>query len=628
MAAKKKQPDEDLVARLGRALRDRNIRPGQLERALVKEPLQWFELHGCILDKKRRPLRFPELKGNDLQKEMNAVIRYCEEKGIPCRIINLKGRQQGSSTFSVATAYQQCQMRVSKCCIIGDEYEKSVKNLEAMFEDFAANDTFAWGNKFTRTNGKFSHGSILVTETANDPRAGASGTMQIVLATEVAHWKETGVISGKATFAALLNCVPEEPGTLMVVESTPNGTGGVYHSTYINAISLEDHKAGRIPETWNGFFKVFYPWHRHPEYRLDVTEEQAAVIEESLTERELELVEMELGMDRLAWRRKMIKSPRFDGDEELFEQEYPSDEDRCFLASGRRLFPQPAVQGMRRRAEEDERACGQKVGVLSWTDETKRRVKFEPCSEDDAFVRVWEMPMAGLSYNLPVDPMTGASGVVGADPDNHGAGILRKGYWDRDGVWKPLLLGARLADCWAEKRHKRGQPVCKWDIDVLTERVAMMATWYGGACVVVETNMDKGIIELMRAKYAQVLLYRRMMPNRVKQTMSPVYGWKTDVSTRAELLENLVRRVRLFQEPGDGIEVRDKRVVGELGSMIINPNGKAEAMGGHHDDQVLMLGIGAVTIEAAHMMAPERRGRAEWDSEEGGEKKIRDWSMT
>lgn len=598
-----------------------------LERAFVRrDPLVWFELHGCILDKKRRKVRHPDLVGNEMQAMMKEVILYCQEIGIPCRIVNLKGRQQGSSTFSVACSYHLAVSECVKVCIIGDEYEKSVKNLETMFADYAREDSFDWGNRFTATNGTFSNGSVLVTETANDPRAGASGTMQCVIATEVAHWKETGVISGKKTFAALLNCVPEEPGTLMIVESTPNGIGGVYHSTYEGAITLEDHKAGRIPRNWNGFFKVFYPWHRHPEYRVaEVGEELEAEILGSLGMREVELQAMGLGVDRLAWRRKMLASPRFDGDEDLFEQEYPADEVMCFLMSGRRAFPLPAVQAMRKRAMA---MPAPEFGVLSWTDDTKTKVRWEPVAEDDAWLKTWERPLPGCAYNLPIDPMTGASQTTGGDPDNHGACILRAGYLDVQGVWHNMMMASRLADCWAEKREKRKLPVCKWDIDVLTERSAMLAAWYGGAMVVVETNMDKGIIELLRALYPATNIFRRMIVNRVKQTQAPVFGWKTDTSTRATQLDNLVRRVRLHDEFGDGILVPDLGVIAELGGMIVNKSGKAEAMAGFHDDQVLCLSIGAITIDAAHTMAPLRRSRAEWDPEEDGDGRLVDHSYS
>jgi hypothetical protein len=587
----------------------------EVEAGLVREsPAVWFELHGCILDKKRKKVKAPDLAVNRMQAEIDAIIRYCRVKALPARIVTLKGRQQGSTTFSIAAAYQMAQAACVKVCIIGDEYEKSVANCEAMFDNYAAEDSFRWGHTYTKSSGKFSHGSELVTETANDPRAGASGTMQCVICTEVAHWKETTVISGKATFAALLNCVPEESGTLIIVESTPNGTGGVYYTTYQGAITLADHSAGKIPENWNGFFRVFYPWWQHPEYVLaDISEHDRSVILDSLGDREIELMAMDISVERLAWRRKILKSPRFDGDAEVFEQEYPADEDTCFLTSGRRFFAAPSVQGLRRRARE---APVPEYGVLGWANDSRRVAVFAPTAPDDAFLKVWERPLPGLRYNLPVDPMTGATGLVGADPDNHGAGIMRGGYFDREAAWRPLMLAARLADCWAERRHKRSMPVCRWDIEVLTERAALLAAWYGGATVTIETNMDKGLTVLLRANYPDVNLYRRVVVDRVRQTTATVYGWKTDVATRAAMLELLARRVRLLTEVGDGIEVLDDGVIGELGGFIVRENGRPEAMAGFHDDQVFMLALGAATMDAGHVMAPVRRGKSEWDDDD------------
>jgi len=616
-----------------------------MEATIVRRDVgAWFELHGCVIDKGRKNLRArvltpPErqrldelsakqglaedeqkekrdlegLRANKLQLEIAEIIKVCRRDGRPPRIVTLKGRQQGSSTISVAAAVHELRGRNAKGMIIGDEFEKSVKNLVKMFRDFVKEDRFNWGNTFTETSGKFSHGSELVTETANDPRAGASGTIQVLVCTEVAHWKETGVISAAKTFAALLNCVPELPDTLVIVESTPNGASGVYYETYCGAITLADYLAGRIPENWNGYFKVAYFWWEHPEYDLPVSAEEGEAIMRSLSTRETELIEeLKLPVSRLAWRRKTLKSPKFNGDEDKFEEEYAADEVRCFLLTGRRAFSIPMVQRMKKEARE---APPPVFGELQWSNELRRTVAWRLTGEDDATVKVWEGPRPGCRYLLPVDPMTGASQTVGKDPDNHGAGIIRCGGW-KDGRWFPPALVARLADCFAEKRE--GKVVCRWDIDVLAVRVAMLSRWYGGATIVPEMNMDRGMVELLKGMGAN--LYRRKQFNRLRQKTEEALGWMTTAATRGAIIDNLKRAVRLGGEPGEGLAVYDLNVLREFEAMVVNANGKEEAMGGSHDDQILMLAIGMANLDSAVTMPyPKvKRGRGWGDDDDYG----------
>ena len=84
--------------------------------------------------------------------------------------------------------YTHLRNYLAKGCIIGDEFEKSVKNLLDIFTRYADQDGFSWGNQYKGNDrgGKFTHGAELVVETANDRRAGASGTLQALLATEEA----------------------------------------------------------------------------------------------------------------------------------------------------------------------------------------------------------------------------------------------------------------------------------------------------------------------------------------------------------------------------------------------------------------------------------------------------------
>ena len=74
-------------------------------------PTAWWELHASIIGKDRAAgyitatNREKPLIANKMQREYDEIWEQCLEDGIPCRIVGLKGRQQGSSTKGVATLY-------------------------------------------------------------------------------------------------------------------------------------------------------------------------------------------------------------------------------------------------------------------------------------------------------------------------------------------------------------------------------------------------------------------------------------------------------------------------------------------------------------------------------------------
>ena len=579
-----------------------------LENELVREsPSAWWELHSSIMGKDRAagPITAPNLIANQMQAEYVAIWKQCCADGIPCRIVGLKGRQQGSSTIGVAILYWIARSRNSRTMIVGDEYEKSVKNLKAMFDYYALSDRFDWGNSYNPSSGVFSHGSLFETDTANDPRAGASGTIQAALLTEVAHWKETGKISAKQTFGAFFECVPNLPETFILVESTPKGASGAYFDTYQKAISLAEYRrrmdAGEpMPTWWNGFFKVFYAWWQHPEYTRQADAAMAAEIMGSLTDNEQELLSEDPSIDvhRLYWRRTKIATPAFNGDEEKFEQEYPRNERSGFLTSGRRAFPMKAIQQMRKLVKEPH------YGTLEWSNPQRTKAVFRPTSEDEAMVKVWEMPRPGYGYWFPLDPAKGASQTVGADPDNHAPGVLRQGNFD-GGTWEPPMLVARLANCFEEKRQKKIS--CRWAMDVLADFTARLAAYYGNCQVVPEVNQDSGLTQQLHNMGVDV--YVRTEFNRLEQKTTNQIGWRTDEANRRFCLEMLATAIRKHDQQGEGVLIQDPLVLDELDTCIINQTGKVEAMSGSHDDTVLMIGIGLATSGVAKRFLPEDRFR-------------------
>ena len=144
----------------------------------------------------------------------------------------------------------------------------------------------------------------------------------------------------------------------------------------------------------------------------------------------------------------------------------------------------------------------------------------------------------------------------------------------------------------------RLKPECRWDIDVLAEWTYRLAHWYGKCLLVSEINCDRGFVELIRAK-GDIHIYQREIFNHVNQKRSKAFGWHTSSSTRLQIEETMARSVRGYGEDGGGVHLNCLHLVSECETFCVNDKGKAEALRGAHDDDVMSAGIGLCVIEQA-----------------------------
>jgi len=549
----------------------------------------WLESSGFVLNKAGKLVR---PLANRMQRDIGMIYRYCRDNSIPCRLVALKPRQTGMSTASMTLMYHHCQNYRTNALVIGDEFEKSVANLVRMFERFADTDEFDWGNEYNPKQNKFSHGSQLFTETANDPRAGAANTFQFCCATEVAHWPDgRGERSAARTMAAVLNCVPELPDTVVILESTPNGASGVFYETYQGAVTFEEFKAGK---RGNGYIKIFYPWFEHDEYCVDLTPEDKAEIKATMTQVERDFAaKYKLQLGHVAFRRRTLASPKFNGDEKLFDQEYCPDDVSCFLTSGRKKFNQEALQRMMQKAKAE--ATRVHYGVL---DGEYNAMTFRRASKEESWVWLWEFPKHGCRYIVCADPATGIANTGGKDPDAHSVLVLRCSYVDQY---------ARLI---APKVVARVFAPCHVDIDVLCEYVTKLCIYFGNCMFVPEANNSGiAVIELLK-KDGIVDIYRREQWNYRESKVTEFLGWQTKdgagrEGTRSMCIGNLAALIR-----EEGIDIPCEHIIAQCQKFIVDDTGKAQAPPGEHDDDVLSLAIGVTTWEAATTYKDDVRMRA------------------
>jgi hypothetical protein len=126
-----------------------------------------------------------------------------------------------------------------------------------------------------------------------------------------------------ATHAAgVIQAVPDIPGTEIILESTANGLGNYFHSTWQEAeAGLSDYQA------------IFVPWYWQDEYRKPVN--QYFPLDKEETEYQQAYG---LDLEQMAWRRAKITELK---DPLLFKQEYPATAAEAFQTTGHDSYIKP-----------------------------------------------------------------------------------------------------------------------------------------------------------------------------------------------------------------------------------------------------------------------------------------------
>lgn len=243
------------------------------------------------------------------------------------RMIVLKGRQQGLSTYSTARLFHHVTTRKGRSAFILAHETNATQNLFTMtqryFENYPDEICPSVGSE-TRTSLYFDElDSGYKLATAGNKGAGRSSTSHYFLGSEVAFWPNS-----EEHTAGILQTVPLSEGTEIIFESTANGIGNAFHSLFQKGAAGE-----------GGWRSIFIPWHMSPEYAMP--------LQGVLTDEELDYQKIwGLSDEQMSWRRYKIGEI---GDINRFKQEYPICVTEAFETSSENQFMKPdaVVRAMR-----------------------------------------------------------------------------------------------------------------------------------------------------------------------------------------------------------------------------------------------------------------------------------------
>jgi hypothetical protein len=246
------------------------------------------------------------------------------------RLVVLKGRQQGISTYIQGRLYWRATHRNGWQVFILTHEQQATDNLFAMTERFHHLNNQLVKPVTGASNAKHLKFSELdsgyMVATAGSKGVGRSATVQGFHGSEVAFWPNAAEHS-----SGVLQAIPDLDDTEAFLESTANEEGDEFHLQWAMAVS------GR-----GQYEAVFIPWFWDVGYTRDT--ERLSLSEEDQTYKAVN----GLTDGQMAWRANKIAE--FKGDESRFQREYPANPDEAFQGASEQSFINPTLVQIARKA--------------------------------------------------------------------------------------------------------------------------------------------------------------------------------------------------------------------------------------------------------------------------------------
>lgn len=515
---------------------------------------------------------------NPPQLRLYETIKALWEAGKPIRIIILKARQMGFSTLTAAIIFWLVVTNFNRTAMVVAHEEKATKTIFGMYRLFftllpdwlkpqtRANSGYVLEfNPPTKSKSQVAGlNSVIKCATAGGQGIGRSETVQFLHLSEYGFWPG----NPKDTYLGVAQTVPDDPGTMIIIESTANGFNDFKDKW---DLAVECQRTGE-----EGFVPIFFAWHEMPSYRRRVPQGFQR------TEEEEELAAL-YGLDdeQLVWRRYTINT-KCGGDVERFRQEYPSCPEEAFIASGSCVFDQAAIIA---RIEELRKAKAEPIKTGEYGITYGKSIldlrKWEWRDDPKGSIRIYREPEKGVPYVIGAD--TAGSDGKDKDSDFFAAHVLD----NRTGAQVAVLHG------------KLGERE-------FTEQLYALGMVYNNALIGIETNYSTYPNELI-----QLMGYRRLYvqqhTDEFTKKIINKYGWDTNRTTRPLIIDGL-----------KDVAKRSLHLIGDIPTLeemlvfIKNASGRPEAEVGQHDDLVMSLAISHYIRGQQRVTAKPQGAKRKW----------------
>lgn len=557
---------EDLTKYFGRGPVDfddpEQVKPYEMD-AFRADPIAMIRLgYLSIKNKNGELIRFIP---NSSQEKILCAIQERRLKGIPLRLFVLKSRQMGVSTLAQAILYVFASQRAHmNGLVVADDLDGAsyiFKMNELFYDQMSVNhphltpDIKRADEKRLEFYRKFSQ---IMIETSKNPRAGRKYTIQMAHLSEVAFYPAFTEL-----MQSLRPSIPDEPETMILMETTANGINDVSKFWFRIKALAEKNETEWVP--------IFLSWKEHAEYTREFPNLsiQDKFVDSMSVEEKTIMKTYELTLEQMNWRRHMIED-YFGSDKEKFEVEYPLTDREAFKSTSRRVFPDRLVDPQRIHIQVPKH-----VGEMERVD---RRAAFVP--DKDGFLKIYQESQPEERYVIGADTCESA-----LTHDEACAQVIKRSTW-------------------TQVAHMHGHI----NPEDFALKLSALGAYYNNALLCPERN-GPGLVTVTRLAdmhYPNLCKIQRSTVSDSGQWIeTEEYGFHTNVKTKPLIIDQLASALRNLL-----IVLHDAKTLEELETYVVkqvNKEGYVEmgAEEGFRDDCVMAL---AVAVHYAHQIPAQRFG--------------------
>lgn len=346
---------------------------------------------------------------NAPQQKIHRAVQFQEEHGKPVRIVILKSRRVGASTYVQGRNYWRTHLKPHQRAITLAHDADSATDLFGMQQTF--NDNMPTEGplavkKRHHTTRLIQFQNRSVTKVVVVGKGSARGSnVNEAHASEAAFWTNP-----ERAMTSLKQSVPKLPHTGVFIESTPFGVGNSFHRQWLDA------SLGR-----SDYIAVFIAWYDDPSCwdadGMDPADYTSHEHERWGNEQDLIRIARKYGTElqpgQLAWRRNTIAN-ECDGDLQRFLQEYASDDETCFLQSGRRAIDQGLEYQLDNAPPKTDVALLPPSCTIEFAYDSKEEGRKIVVANEERKVAIVEVPRGELRIYAPPAPRH--KYISGSDP--------------------------------------------------------------------------------------------------------------------------------------------------------------------------------------------------------------------
>ena len=531
-----------------------------------RNDLYFFKYYIKIVNKDGEQVPFVV---NPIQQKIDDKINELEAKGIPARIIVLKARQEGVSTYTQGKFVCRTVKNSNRNALVVAHRDDSTSSIFGKAKYMTANlpphiqplqkasnaRELIFDVPASYKGKQQGLNSMIKVQTAGSEGIGRSDTYHYV------HLSEFAFYSGDPlrSLAGILQSVPNVAGTIVLIESTANGTNS-FMDLWDMAVKGE-----------NDFVPMFFAWHDYPLYQMPVTDEQRKGIEKDIEVSRTHKKDCKCGFcyeknitdlysltaEQISWYRWKLRND-CNNDTDLMKQENPSFAEESFLSTGRPVFANELIRIRINQLKKEYKEHPPKVGRFSfeWVDgETQDQIKNDSIhwiDDPSGTITIYEDVKEGYFYCAGGD-------TKGIGKDYYAASLINN------------ITGFRSASLHMQSTNSKPY----------TYQMYCLGRHYNDALLGIEVNFNSSPIEeLERLRYPKQ--YMRESYDKISREIQKRFGFKTDGNSRPIILDKEIflieNHIELFT---------DITMLNECLTFVYDKDNRPDAQSGKHDDLLI-----------------------------------------